>query len=297
MEVWIPITIAAAFVQNLRFMLQNHLKGALSTLGVTFARFIFAAPLAVLFLVILVGGDLGQIPGLTRESLFFAFLGGVTQILATAVLIALFSRRNFIVGVSFSKTETIQTALVGLVLLGEQVSALALIAIVMSMIGVLLLSVEPGKLRGARVLNRAAGLGLLSGALFGVSAVSYRAASLALVGGDFLERAALTLAVVTVFQTVVMWIWLAWREPGEVGRVVAKWRITGLVGVTGMLGSLGWFAAMTLQNAAYVRALGQVELVFALVASWAVFRETILRRELIGVALLVLGIIWLLLSA
>jgi len=27
MELWIPITIAAAFSQNLRFMLQKHLNG------------------------------------------------------------------------------------------------------------------------------------------------------------------------------------------------------------------------------------------------------------------------------
>ena len=31
--------------------------------------------------------------------------------------------------------------------------------------------------------------------------------------------------------------------------------MTGLVGLTGMLGSVGWFTAMTIQNAAYVRAL------------------------------------------
>jgi len=42
-ESWIPITFAAAFLQNLRSALQKHLKGQLSTAGATFSRFLFAA--------------------------------------------------------------------------------------------------------------------------------------------------------------------------------------------------------------------------------------------------------------
>ena len=48
MSAWIPITIAAAFVQNLRFMLQKHVRAvSLSTAGATFARFVFSFPLAI----------------------------------------------------------------------------------------------------------------------------------------------------------------------------------------------------------------------------------------------------------
>ena len=49
MELWIPVTLAAAFSQNLRNALQKTLKGRLSTWGATASRFVFAAPLAVLF--------------------------------------------------------------------------------------------------------------------------------------------------------------------------------------------------------------------------------------------------------
>ena len=52
------------------------------------------------------------------------------------------------------------------------------------------------------------------------------------------------------------------HEPGEIARVIVAWRVAAWVGLTGMLGSFGWFAAFTLQNAAYVKALGQVELMF-----------------------------------
>ena len=47
MEAWIVITIAAAFIQNIRSSLQKHLKGAMGTTGATFVRFGFGAPFAL----------------------------------------------------------------------------------------------------------------------------------------------------------------------------------------------------------------------------------------------------------
>jgi len=111
-------------------------------------------------------------------------------------------------------------------------------------------------------------IGIASGSFFGFSAVSYRAASLSLDSGEFFIRAALTLAFATVFQTIVMSIYMRIREPGQITKVLKTWRISGLVGLVGLLGSIGWVTAMTLENAAYVRALGQVELIFTFVASY-----------------------------
>ena len=295
MELWIPITIAAAFVQNLRFMLQKHLKGRLSTLGATFARFIFAAPLAAVLVGVLIGGDMAALPAMSPRFWAFALLGGVAQILATAMLVALFSFRNFAVGVSFSKTETVQAVLFGVLILGEAASLGAWIGILVSLLGVILISVQAGTLTKDSFLNRATVLGLGSGAAFGIAAVAVRAAAISLDGGDFLLRAAVTLAAVTGLQTVIMAVWLRWREVGQISAVIANWRVAGWVGVTGMLGSLGWFSAMTLQNVAYVRALGQVELVFTFAASWFIFRERATRREVSGVVLICLGIVALLL--
>ena len=72
--------------------------------------------------------------------------------------------------------------------------------------------------------------------------------------------------------------------------MLRAWRATVLVGITGMLGSLGWFTAFTLQNAAYVRALGQVELIFSLILGFAIFGERVTRRELVGMALLAVSL-------
>lgn len=298
MELWIPITIAAAFSQNLRFMLQKHLRATgLSTGGATFARFLFAAPLAALVLGATLAALGGGLPLPGARFFVLAAVGGLAQITATMLVVALFTQRNFAVGITFKKTEVIQTALVGLVVLGEGVSPIGLVAILIGLVGVVLLSDPPDGGQGiGRFFNRAAGYGLAAGALFGVSAIGYRGASLSLGDGNFLLRAVFTLMCVTVFQSAVMAVWLRLREPGEIGAVLRHWRVTALVGLTGMIGSLGWFAAFTLQNAAYVKALGQVELVFSFLASVFVFREAISGREVAGTAFVVASIVVLVLA-
>lgn len=295
MELWIPITIAAAFAQNLRFMLQKHLKETrLSTAGATFSRFIYAAPLALALVAMLVGVAGYSLPGIPARFWLFAATGGLCQIIATSLVVALFSERNFAIGITFKKTETVQTALFGFLVLGEGISSLGFFAIMVGLVGVLLIS-DPPKLTGGRwyrrVFNRAALIGIASGAFFGVSGVAYRGASLSLSDGDFLIRAAVTLACVTVFQTLVMSVYLRAREVGQIRAVLRSWRVSSLVGLTGMLGSLGWFSAMTLQTVAYVKALGQIELVFTFLASYLVFKERSTGRELFGVVLVIVSIL------
>jgi drug/metabolite transporter (DMT)-like permease len=97
--------------------------------------------------------------------------------------------------------------------------------------------------------------------------------------------------MVTGSQLIGMAAWLAWRERGEIGRVVRAWRVAGLVGLFSMVGSWCWFAAFSLQSAAYVFAVGQVELIFSLAVSVMVFRERVTRREIAGIALLAVSIL------
>ena len=300
MELWVPVTLAAAFMQNLRSALQKHLKGSLSTSGATFCRFIYAVPLALAYVALLGEGFGFEWPDPNPRFALFAMVGGVTQITATALLVYLFSLRNFAVGTTYSKTETVQAAVFGLVILGEPISFAAALAIGISLVGVMLISVARSRLTLRNLFlgwtGRAAFIGVLSGTFFGLSAVAYRAASLSLGGEGFLMQAAFTLACVVVFQTAVMAVWIRLREPGELSRVIGRWRVASLVGVSGMLGSAAWFTAMTLENAAYVRAVGQVELVFTLVASYFFFRERSTALELVGIVLIVGGIVILLLG-
>lgn len=303
MSLWIPVSLAAAVFQTLRFMLQRTLsRGRLNASGATFARFAYSAPLMALGLTAYLSLSGRGLPDLTGRFWAFALAGGAAQIIATVCLVALFAQRNFAVGVTFSKTEVILTALAGLVVLGDRISAPALAAIVLGVFGVLLLSgsAVPGSTSGAAFWrglgNRATGLGLAAGALFAVSAVGYRGASLALGAHPAVFRAAVTLAVVTLCQMAAMAVWLAWRDRAQLAAVWAARRQAVWIGLTSLAGSFGWFWAFSLQNAAYVKAVGQVELILSLIVSVTVFRETVTRRELAGMAALTLSILGLILT-
>ena len=298
MSLWIPVTIAAAFFQTLRFMLQKHLSRVdLSPAGATFARFFYSAPLVAVLLAVYLNATEQALPSLSLAFWIYGAAGGAAQIFATVCVVMLFKQRNFAVGITFKKTEVIQTVLVGLVILGEGVSIWGFAAILIGLIGVLLLSDPPGGdgvwLR--RVANRAAGIGLVSGVFFAISGVCYRGASLEIASADPLLRAGVTLSAVTAMQMVAMAVWLRLREAGEITAVWRVRKVAGWIGLTSMAGSMCWFTAFTLQTTAYVNALGQVELIFSLIASTLFFREAVSRREIFGIAILGISILMLIL--
>lgn len=300
METWVVITVAAAFLQNLRSALQKHLKGVMGTTGATFVRFGFGAPFALAYLAILHFGAGRPLPTVTGEFLAWAILGGIAQITATGLLIHLFSLRNFAVGTAYSRTEPVQAALFALVFLGETITLGVAAAIVISVTGVMLIAVarSVGRAFLAAFKSRDAAIGLLSGAGFGVAAVAYRMASLALgrtlVAPDYMTQAAMTLAVVILFQSLLMLAWMAWREPDEFPRIASAWKPSLLVGLVGATASFGWFMAMTLQQAAIVKALAQIEMLFTYASAVLVFREHVNARELAGCLLVAFGVVVLL---
>lgn len=163
----------------------------------------------------------------------------------------------------------------------------------LGLIGLMLLSDPPSR-GGAffrRIFNRASGLGLLSGVSFAISAVAYRGATLAVLSDDFAVRAGVTLGFVTVFQSGIMALWLGIRQRREIANVFKVWRVGLMVGTSSMIGSLCWFAAFTLQSAAYVKGVGQIELLFGFMASYFYFKEKITLREIWGTVILLISIL------
>ncbi len=299
-ELWIPITIGGAFFQNLRSALQKHLKGRLSTGGATYVRFLYALPFSLIYCWSLVEFGGYTLPQWNWTFLAYCLAGGISQIIFTFVLIYLFSFRNFAVGTTLSKTEVVQIAILGLILLGDALSISAAIAIGISLFGVMALSLAQSHIS---VRNMVSGLtdkvtlvGLLCGAFLGASVVFFRGAGLSLGDGPAEMRAAFALAVSLVMQTIIMGVYLKWREPGEITKVIANWAPALSVGISGVLASICWFTAFTMQNAAYVRALGQIELVFTFIASIFFFKEKTSPMEYLGVGLIVMAILILILA-
>jgi drug/metabolite transporter (DMT)-like permease len=285
MEAWALISVGAAFLQNLRSYLQRRLTGRLSVNGASFVRFAFALPFALFYLGILATDRSPPLPN--GMFLLYCLLGGVAQILATTALVGSLVGSNFAVGTALSKTETLQAALFGFLLLGEVLTPPMFIGILVSFIGVLMLSGK-APLKSFVGGERAVLLGVLAGTGFAISAVAFRGASLALPDGGAMVRAAMTLAVSLVLQVVLMGVYLRFREPGELERVWTARRTGVWVGLAGAGASAGWFTAMTLTQAALVRAVGQIELLFTFVTAVWILREKVTLREVTG-AVLVLG--------
>ena len=88
MEVWVLLSFAGAFLQNLRTALQKTLSGRVSVAGAVYARFVFAAPWAVAASIVLCL-QAGRVPEISPRFLFWAVTGGLAQIAATLLLLYL----------------------------------------------------------------------------------------------------------------------------------------------------------------------------------------------------------------
>jgi len=300
MELWIPVTLFAAFMQNARSALQKHLKGRLTTMGATYVRFLYAVPFAVAYMLglHLIGG--APLPAPNGAFVVYVVLGGLSQIIFTFLLLWLFSFRNFAAGTTFSKTEVVQIAVLGFLVLGDTLTLASGAAILLAAVGVVVLSAAQTNVTLATLFTslgeKSTIIGLASGAFLGASVVFFRGASLSLGYDGFVMAAGFTLAMALIFQTVVMGLYLAWKEPATLKAVVVEWRWSLAVGVAGMLASVGWFTAFTLENASYVRAVGQIELIFTFVASIFFFHEKTNAKEVLGILLVAAGIILLILT-
>ncbi|MCF4165962.1 DMT family transporter [Zavarzinia compransoris] len=296
---WVPVTLAAAGLQTLRTAQQKHLTGVIGQNGAHFARYFYGAPLAAALLLALgLSGRSIPLPG-TGFALY-GILGSLAQIIATGCLIHAFTLRNFTVATVFSKTETIQAALLSLIVLGEGLSGGGWLAIAVGFAGLVLLTTRRGDgLASLAVAFRAPATvyGLASGFFFALSSVGVRSAALALPEGDALIRAATTLAATTAFQTLVMGTWLVLADrkalAGALGRAR---RPAATVGIMSVVGSFGWFLAMTLEPVAHVRALAQIEIVFTIAMTVLVFHERPSPRDYAGVGLIVASVLILLLA-
>jgi uncharacterized membrane protein len=287
---WIPITIGAALAQTVRNATQRSLSGDLGMLGATLVRFLYGLPFAALWLLLVSAYHGFTLPRPTGAFLFWAVIGAATQISATAFLLKAMAMRNFAIGTAYSKTEVVQVALFGLVLLGDTVSLPAALSILLASTGVLLLS-APANARDIRAWFTPAALyGLGSGAALAISVVGYRAAALTIIDVGPALAAAFALVCAQTMQTLGLGGYLLARAPAVVRLVFSTWRVSMLAGLMGALASMGWFTAFAMEPAAHVRTLGLIELLFSYAISHRIFREKLGAAELFGVLLLLIGV-------
>lgn len=289
---WIPITLAAATFQILRTSRQHRLGSELGAVGAGFTRYLYGAPLAILIATISFGVLGREMPNVPWRFWVIVTAAGTAQIVATIALLKAFRSRDFALGTVYSKTEVIQVAAISAIALGEPLAPLGWVGAILCTTGVVWLA-SRGSLVGLlrRAGDPAALLGIIAGGLFGVAAVGIRAAAGSLGDGPAWDRALLTLTVMLAIQTVINTVWLAATDRAELAATLQVWRPALWVGVFSLCGSLGWAVAVTLENAAKVRTLGQVELLIAFAIAHRTLGERHTRAEYTASALVLAGVV------
>ena len=287
---WAVFTIVAAAAQTVRNAAQRELTTRLGTVGATHVRFLFGFPFALIFLagvMIALGQGLPQPPPAFWP---WVVLGALTQVAATALMLAAMNDRSFVVVYAYIKTEPVQAALFGLIFLGDVVTPGMAAAILIATSGVVTMALKPGTSMDVRATL----LGLAAGAMFALSAVGFRGAILSLGLPSYVMAATFTLVVGLVMQSALLSLYLWLRNPDVLVSIMRAWRPSLFAGFMSALASQFWFLAFALATAASVRTLALVEVLFAQAISRFAFKQATTPREAVGVVLIVVGVLLLL---
>lgn len=299
MEVWIYFTLLAATMQAVRTAGQKQLSGKLNAMATTSVRYVFALPFAWFYLIWVLSFREVEAPVLNNNFLFYALIACVTQIIGTACLVAAFRFKNFAVATSLAKTEAIQVAIVGALLFAAPLSVMGWFSVIVGVVGVFFVSKVKFNFRQAFAGSDAiAGLsfGLGAGLGLAITTLLIRESSLAL-NTDLLVSAAITLVFMITVQSVISLIYVYFQDKQQLPLMFKHWRLCLFVGVTSVIGSIGWFTGASFQTAAYVKALGQVEFFITLALTYRLFKEKITAIEYLGMFLIILSVVILLLWA
>ncbi len=284
---WAVFTVIAAAAQTVRNATQRELTARLGTVGATHVRFLFGLPFALVFLagVALVTG--APLPRPQTAFWPWVLAGALLQIAATALMLAAMGERSFVVAIAYIKTEPIQVALFGLLFLGDHVTPMMAVAILIATAGVTVMSLKRGAQRGGLKPTL---LGLSAGAGFALSAIGYRGAILSLHDASYVMAATYSLAAGLVIQTALLTGYLMARARGVLIAIFRTWRPSLFAGFMGALASQFWFLGFATATAASVRTLALVEVLFAQAISRFVFKQPVSAREGAGIVLIVIGV-------
>jgi drug/metabolite transporter (DMT)-like permease len=286
---WIPFTIIAAAGQVARNAMQRSLTGPLGTWGATNIRFLFGFPFSIVFFAVVMVATGDPLPSPTSAFWPWLLLGALSQIVGTGMMLLAMNDRSFVVTTAYLKTEAIQTAIFGFVFLGDHLTLLKVIAILIATAGVVIAALRPAAGKGFSDA-RPTLLGLGAAAAYALSAVGFRGAVIVVPGVSFVTAASFTLVFGLFVQTLVLSIYLLWQAPDILRKILGLWKPSLLAGFMGAFASQFWFLAFALTAAANVRTLALVEVLFAQGVAYYSFKQPISARELAGIVLIVLGV-------
>ncbi len=293
-SIWIPVTILAAAVQTLRNGLFKHAKKTVSDDAILFVRFAFALIFAIALMLVIYGSGY-KMPTPNGKFAIYVFGAAIIQVIGGFLFLALFSRRNFVIGVTYGKTEALQAAIFSALLFGDFISVGALFAILLGLAGILLISIIEQHISAnllAKIFTKSAQIGLACGACFGLAGVLIREAILALGDDGFFIRSTYTMTCIFAVQAITM-LFVMYMSGGKerFRQILLIKRDSVLIGATTMTCALCWFVAFSFAKAAHVALVGQIEILFSVFMTHKIFKENINKLEIVGMGMLVASIV------
>ncbi|WP_420787386.1 EamA family transporter [Shewanella chilikensis] len=282
---WIIFTLMAAFMQAWRNAFQSRLSRDVNVAGVTLARFVYAGPLAAVYLLSLYAWQDAGLPQLGHGALQYIIGAALAQILATALMVKLFQLQNFAVGAGLAKSEALVAAVLGSLFFGTALTVTGWLGVLVGTVAVFLLSTQGG-LKGLSFKTLLLGLGC--GSAFALTSLWVREASLVL-GLPFPHRAAWVLLLVILLQTLLLLAWLLIKDKETLKKLWHRPKLTLAISISSCLGSIGWFSAMSLTAVPYVKTLGQVEVFFMMLISSLWLKQLVKVKDMGGLVLIALA--------
>jgi drug/metabolite transporter (DMT)-like permease len=295
MEAWILFTLLAVAMQSVRTAAQKQIAQSISAASTTLVRYLFGLPFALGYYFSLFHFYQGE--EFVGNTVFYkaSTLAAIAQIFATVFLIKALTLRNFAVGTALVKTEALLTAVLGAVFFSTALSSIAYLSVFLGVVGVLIASNWKVSWQDL-VENKSIKYGVGAGLGFALASLWIREASLSLDVPRLLSASTVLLYMVAI-QTVLCLLFVAIRERNQLALVLSRWKSCVFIGFTSLAGSVGWFTAMSLQDAAVVKTLGQTEFAVTLLITYFYFGEKITAKEYVGIMLVALSVILLLVAA
>jgi drug/metabolite transporter (DMT)-like permease len=279
---WVFFTLSAVVLQTFRNALQSKLSANMSTSGVTLARFLFAPPIALIYLVLLYTFSHQAIPEFPLKFVFLVVLAAVMQISATSLMVILFKQKNFSVGAGLAKSEALVAAVLGTIFFGSQLSAFGWVGIVVGATAIFVLS---GGGRKGQLSVKTVIIGLACGTCFALTSLFVRDAS-HLLNVPFPHSAAWVLLWVLCIQTTLLVSYIAVKHKSTFVALKNNAKMTLATSIISCFGTICWFSAVSLHHVAYVKTLGQVEVLLTMLLATFWLKNKVQKHEIIGLLLI-----------
>jgi drug/metabolite transporter (DMT)-like permease len=284
---WVFFTLGAVVLQTFRNALQSKLSDHISTSGVTLARFLFAPPIALTYLILLYTFSHQTIPEFSLKFIFLVLLASVMQISATSLMVILFKQKNFTVGAGLAKSEALVAGVLGTVFFGSQLSWFGWIGILVGAAAIFVLS--GGGKKGQLSLKTVI-IGLACGTCFALTSLFVREAS-HLLNVPFPHSAAWVLLWVLCIQTTLLVSYISVKNKKTFVALKNNVKITLATSIISCFGTICWFSAVSLHHVAYVKTLGQVEVLLTMLVATIWLKNKVHKHEIIGLLLIAVAAI------